>query len=159
MSMGQRHAILYGRNVKRGAVGDAEKLEALYSVFGGTSALFHRVGALIGRVHPLDDMGPRTMPRMARARPVSHQYVRCSDEGRVEIAGNPAHERSGLVRSAPRDRDLVEEIGRRDAELLGKPEVYIPEEDPRVAAGILRSPRGILCGERAEERRRPKREA
>lgn len=132
------------------------------------SALFHRVGALIGRrriiLRKLDGVRSRTVPQAARARPVSRQYVRrpanrLLGEGWVELADNPAHKRPRPVRPTPRGEGFVEEIGHRDAGLLGKPEIYVPKGDPRVAAGVLRSPRDTPCGERAEGRRRPGSEA
>ncbi len=86
---------------------------ALPSLFAETVALFHRLRATAAQMHgqgelsagrrgilfELARLGPQSVPQMARARPVSRQYVRglvdgLRADGLVDLAANPAHRRA-----------------------------------------------------------------
>ena len=86
---------------------------ALESLLGAAVALFHRLQAVAdeayhqgelsagrrGVLRGLDRHGPQTVPQMARARPVSRQYIQTlvdvlAKEGYVGLIANPAHKRS-----------------------------------------------------------------
>ena len=93
-----------------------EKITQITAVIDATRVLFHRLSAVADEVHRvagltagprgvLQDLyqnGPRTVPDMARARPVSRQHIQVLvntllERGEVELLPNPAHARSKLV--------------------------------------------------------------
>ena len=136
------------------------KPEILDSLFGETVALFHRLravadqlygqgemsGARRGVLRSLDRLGPQTVPQMARARPVSRQHIQAVvnplvEEGFVEFIDNPAHKRSHLVRLTPKGKESVGAMNRREAKLLGKLGVDIPQDDLLTAVKVLRAVR------------------
>src|SRR5262245_25632462 len=98
--------------------GDGSELPAaLDDVIDQAVGLFHLLHALAAQLHGageltagrrgvlrgLDRLGPQTVPQMARARPVSRQYIQMlvnelESEGLVELVENAAHKRSRLVR-------------------------------------------------------------
>jgi DNA-binding MarR family transcriptional regulator len=129
---------------------------ALESVLGETMSLFHRLRIVAEQVHHqremtagklgvlrgLDLSGPQMVPQMARARPVSRQYIqtlvgRLADEGHVELIENPAHKRSRLVRLTQQGKDLLDPAMRRQAKLFSRLTIDIPERDLRTAASVL----------------------
>jgi len=68
--------------------------------------------------------GPQSVPALARARAMRRQSVQpivdsLVDDGFVELARNPAHERSKLVVLTGAGATLVEEMDRVDARVLG----------------------------------------
>ena len=149
-----------------GAVGG--QAEALEAVLDETVALFFRLRAVAERLHgqgegtsgrravlrELRGEGPKTVPQMARARPVSRQSMQATvngltGDGLVELAHNPAHKRSKLVRLTPRGEDLLSEMDLREVEALAELGVGVPEEDLRMTAEVLASVRAMLEGERA----------
>src|SRR5215467_8953227 len=96
---------------------------ALDDVIDQTVGLFHLLHTLAAQLHGageltagrrgilrgLDRLGPQTVPQMARARPVSRQYVQLlvndlEAEGLVELLENAAHKRSRLVRLTARGK-------------------------------------------------------
>ena len=155
-----------GAQRREGAAGG--RAEALEAVLDETVALFFRLRAVAERLHghgegtsgrravlrELRGEGPKTVPQMARARPVSRQSMQATvnglaGDGLVELARNPAHKRSKLVRLTPRGEELLSEMDRREAEALAELGVGVPEGELRTAAGVLASVRGMLEGERA----------
>lgn len=95
---------------------DQQQIAALYPLALDVRALFHQMRAAIGTIHAdagisagmravLENVivdGPQTVPRMARARPVTRQHIQSlvndlMAEGLVEYRANPAHKRSQLV--------------------------------------------------------------
>jgi DNA-binding MarR family transcriptional regulator len=132
-----------------------------------TIALFHRLRAAAEQVHRqgklsgarrgvlrgLERLGPQTVPQMARARPVSRQHIQMlvnglEAEGLVELANNPAHKRSRLVRLTARGRHLVDAMDRRERALLARFPVGMSESRLRGAASVLRFVREALESER-----------
>ncbi len=99
----------------------------------------------------LDTFGPQTVPQMARARPVSRQYIQTLvnqllKEGHVELIENPAHKRSSLVRLTPQGKKFLDRMNRRQREILGKLEIKIAEKRLQTAAEVLRDVRKLLEG-------------
>jgi len=109
----------------------------LRAVVDETIALFHRVRWVAehiygeaGRSVPrrgilrgLARYGPRTVPQLARARLVTRQHTQevvdgLVKDGLVELAANPGHARSRLVRITARGRALVETMDDVDARVL-----------------------------------------
>src|SRR5215203_1468558 len=72
-----------------------------------------------GVLESLTRDGPRTVPALARARPVSRQHIqvlvnRLLELGLVETRQNPAHERSSLVALTPAGARRFEAMHRRE---------------------------------------------
>lgn len=89
----------------------------------------------------LDQAGPRTVPQIARARSTSRQNVqiiinRLSAEGRVELLGNPSHERSKLVALTSQGKNWLEAYNKAPGLTL-PPTLAIPETEIRAAGQVL----------------------
>lgn len=134
------------------------KLEILGAVIDETRSLFHRLNAAAKELHAEDNitagkrgvlldlrrLGPRTVPQLARARPVSRQHIQSlvnplSDEGYVEFTGNPAHRGSPLIRLTARGRDLARRISQREAEPLTRAAGRVPKADLEKTLATLHS--------------------
>ncbi|UCC71170.1 MAG: MarR family transcriptional regulator [Gemmatimonadota bacterium] len=137
---------------------DVEAPTALGGLFRETATLFFRLRVVAEEIHgqgelsaarrsflrDLDRHGPQTVPQMARSRPVSRQNFQklanaLAEEGHVEFFDNPAHKRSRLVRLTPQGRALVDAMERREAKLLSRFPIDIPEGDMQAAAAVLRA--------------------
>ena len=95
-----------------------------------------------GILRDLYRLGPRTVPQLARGRPVSRQNVlmlvnRLITEGMAESMRNPEHKRSYLVRLTPRGKTLLEEMWSRETELLNSLDLNLSSEDLQAAAHVL----------------------
>ena len=102
-----------------------------------------------GILRDLYRLGPRTVPQLARGRPVSRQNVlmlvnRLVTEGLAESMRNPEHKRSYLVRLTPRGRTLLEEMWSRETELLNSLHLDLSSEDLQAAANVLHRLREAL---------------
>jgi DNA-binding MarR family transcriptional regulator len=136
---------------------------AFEEVIDETTALFHLLHAVAAQLHGggeltagrrgvlrgLDRLGPQTVPQMARARPVSRQYIQSlvndlEAEGLVETYENPAHRRSRLVRLTSRGRAALAEMYRREADLFATLDLPLSEDELRRAAAVLRVSRSAL---------------
>ncbi|UCC74687.1 MAG: winged helix-turn-helix transcriptional regulator [Gemmatimonadota bacterium] len=143
---------------RAGAGGGREA--ALAAVIAETAALFRRLRAaaeeLYGQValsgarrDVLSDLaahGPQTVPQLARARSVTRQHVQALvnplvEAGYVELLDNPAHRRSRLVSLTPRGEGLVDEMNRRETEVLRVLEVAARDDDLERAVDALRAVR------------------
>jgi DNA-binding MarR family transcriptional regulator len=87
--------------------------------------------------------GPRTVPHMARARPVARQHFqkivnKLNLEGLVEFIPNPAHERSKLVRLTSKGHLFVDALARREAKLIPALAADISTRDVEIATKVLR---------------------
>jgi len=141
----------------------ASRFAALEEVVDQTVSLFHLLRALAGDLHGqgemtagrrgilrgLDRFGPQTAPQMARARPVSRQYIRMlviqlEADGLVELRDNRAHKRSRLVRLTPKGKASLDAMHRREAEFYATVELGIPEETLRSTAEVLHALREAL---------------
>ncbi len=86
--------------------------------------------------------GPQTVPQIARSRNVSRQHIQTivnhlANQGRVEFVGNPAHQRSRLVRISPRGTELLNTINRQEAaRWVGLGEL-LSEEEMRSSRVVL----------------------
>lgn len=149
--------------VLRGGQSD-ETAAAMQSLFAEVVGLFHRLRVLAEQLHgqegmtggsrsilfELDRSGPRTVPQMARARPVARQHIQglvdqLKARGLVELDENPAHRRSHLVRLTGPGRALVESMNRRETELLQRLQIPVRTDDLRTATTVLRAMREILA--------------
>ena len=151
----------------RGVVPDQKgRVEALEAIFNETIALFFRLRVVVERLHgqgegtsgrrailrDLSREGPKTVPQMARARPVSRQSMQATvnglaGDGLVESIYNPAHKRSKLVRLTPQGENLLREMDLREAEALAGLSIKVPKEDLQKAAETLAAVRETFEGE------------
>ena len=139
---------------------------ALEALVDETVALFHRLRAVAEELHGqgevtagkrgvlrgLDRFGPQTVPQMARARPVSRQYIQTlvnllAAEGHVEFVPNPAHKRSHLVRLTAAGKGFLNAMYRKEAALLSRLDLAASEQDLRSAAAVLKQVRDSFMGE------------
>jgi DNA-binding MarR family transcriptional regulator len=135
----------------------------LASILGETVALFHRLRVVTEQIHrqgevtsgkrgilgSLDSSGPQTVPQMARARPVSRQYIQTlvnelAAEGYVEFKENPAHKRSPLVRLTPKGKELFHAMLQREVKVISRLKLGIPEKELQTAASVLRAVREMF---------------
>ena len=134
-----------------------DKVRQISAVIDATRALFHRLSAVADEVHRvagltagprgvLQDLyqnGPRTVPDMARARPVSRQHIqvlvnRLLERGEVELLPNPAHARSKLVALTDVGMASFDAIRHREAGVLERLPVEAGADELGEAANILR---------------------
>lgn len=140
---------------------------AFEKVLGETVALYHRLKIVAEQIHRQGELtsgkggvlaglyhfGPQTVPQMARARPVSRQYIQTlvnelADQGLVELVGNPAHKRSHLVRLTERGEAIVEKMIKRQKTIVSKLRLDIAEKDLLSAASVLSDVRGLFESKR-----------
>jgi DNA-binding MarR family transcriptional regulator len=140
--------------------------EAFEEVIDETTGLFHLLHAVAAQLHGggeltagrrgilrgLDRLGPQTVPQMARARPVSRQYIQMlvnglEADGLVELYDNPAHRRSRLVRLTAAGSETLAAMYRREAVLYTTLDLPVTEAELRDAAVILRRVREALLAE------------
>jgi DNA-binding MarR family transcriptional regulator len=142
---------------------ESSRSPAFEDLIDETTALFHLLHAVAAQLHGggeltagrrgvlrgLDRFGPQTVPQMARARPVSRQYIQTlvnelESEGLVETIENPAHRRSRLVRLTSRGKDALTEMYRREANLFATLDLPISDDEMHQSASVLRSARTAL---------------
>jgi len=142
----------------------ARAVRALTSVIDETRLLFHRLKLTAESLHrqgettagrrgvlqSLQREGPRTVPQLARARPVSRQHIQklvdpLAEEGLVELVDNPRHKRSKLVRLTNAGRRMVSEIDRRERPVLGALATEFDADELERAAAVLAKLRSLLA--------------
>lgn len=142
------------------------RLRAMRALVDETAALFHRLhasAALLygdgestagrrGVLRGLARTGPQTVPQMARARPVSRQHIQVLvdallEDGLVDLADNPAHRRSYLVRLTARGEAACREMEHVEDQVYSALAGALPRDDLEIAARTLRSVRTLLADE------------
>ena len=142
------------------------KLEALDQAIAETLALAVRLRAVADQIHAgqpvsaamrdvmasLEESGPRTVPRLARMRPVSRQNVQTLvnqlvTKALVRLEANPAHRRSRLVALTSDGKQALDEMTGRERRLLSQAPVGVGKKDLRNAAATLRSVRKLFESE------------
>lgn len=132
----------------------------LRAIVDETIALFHRLRwvaeqiygeegrstARRGILRGLARFGPQTVPRLARARAVTRQHVQHVVDalvkgGLAELAPNPEHARSRLVRITARGAELVREMDEMDAKVLASLEVDVHDRERAATVKTLRAVR------------------
>lgn len=143
----------------------------LESLLGEAVALFHRLHLMaeevyqqgelsVGRrgvLRSLDRFEPQSVPQMARARPVSRQYIqtlvnKLVVDGYVELAENPAHKRSPLVRLTSKGKQFVQETYRRETKLFSDLPISVGKQELQVAASVLQRVREFFESHEWKER-------
>jgi DNA-binding MarR family transcriptional regulator len=102
-----------------------------------------------GILRDLFRLGSRTVPQLARGRPVSRQNVlmlvnRLIADGLAESVRNPDHKRSYLVRLTPRGKALLEQMWSRETALLKSLDLNLSSEELEGAANVLHQLREAL---------------
>jgi len=97
----------------------------------------------------LGELGPQTVPQMARSRSVSRQHIQkivneLRDDGLVRPTPNPAHRRSKLIELSPAGRRMLESMDEREEALMAFLGEGLVLEDVRKATEIVRHVRGRL---------------
>jgi DNA-binding MarR family transcriptional regulator len=126
-----------------------ELFVAIADAFFKLRAFGQRVGAMTswgggswGLMRSLALGGPQTVPQLARARPVARQRIqRIVDElaaaGLVELADNPHHRRSKLVRLTSRGEARYAEVTQRLREAAARLTVGLPPAEVETARRTL----------------------
>src|SRR5262245_36729170 len=122
------------------------QLQILTQELHGNSELSR---ACRGILRDLYRFGPRTVPQLARGRPVSRQNVlmlvnRLISDGLAESIRNPEHKRSYLVRLTSRGKALLEEMWSAETALLNSLDLDLPNEELQAATNVLRQLRKAL---------------
>ncbi len=109
-----------------------------------------------GILRDLYRLGPRTVPQLARGRPVSRQNVlmlvnRLITERMAESMRNPEHKRSYLVRLTSRGKTFLEEMWSRETDLLNSLDLNLSDEDLQAAAKVLHRLREALENQQLDQ--------
>ena len=137
-------------------------VETVKSLFAETNALAQQLRKETDHSDPvrlggrgilkvLGNDGPLTVPEIARVRGTSRQNIqtlvnRLEGEGCVDLAGNPAHRKSALVRITDRGRTLLESIKQEEAKSLELLLPHLSEAELASAVTSLRRVRHALAG-------------
>lgn len=124
----------------------AHKLRA---VGGRTGAVNAAGGGTWGILHTLVCDGPKTVPQIARMRPVARQHIQTmanelAVEGLVEFIDNPAHKRSKLVAITRAGKTRYTAIKSQLLELAGEIAKDLSAEDIAVTGQVLARVMGDL---------------
>jgi DNA-binding MarR family transcriptional regulator len=97
-----------------------------------------------GILRDLHRMGPRTVPQLARGRPVSRPNVlmlvnRLIAQGLAEALPNPDHKRSYLVRLTKQGTSLLEDMERRERDMLSHTSFDLSLADLQTATRVLQN--------------------
>lgn len=138
------------------------------AVMEETVRLFHRMKAVAEALHgggemsagkrgilrDLDRLGPKTVPQLARMRPVTRQHIQSLvdpmvEQGLVEFRHNPDHKRSHLVAITEEGRAAVQAMFEREARLFEALGVEIAARDLEISVDVLQKLRAALAGPEA----------
>lgn len=147
----------------------SSSLQTHHAVTAEAVRLFHRMKAVAAALHgrgemsagkrgilrDLDRLGPKTVPQLARMRPVSRQHIQSlvepmASEGLVEYQYNPDHKRSKLVAITEKGRALVNEMFEREEALFASLGVQVDPHDFEITARTLRTIREALASPEAD---------
>ena len=154
---------------------DQEMFETLQGFFGETVLLFHRMTILADQIHgkgtgtthitagrrgilrELYSAGPRTIPQMARARPVTRQLIQnlvtsLIADGLAEYIPNPIHKRSHLVTLTEEGKKTVGSMTEKELEYLSGLRPAVSKEDLAQAMETMKEIRGLFEGSEWEQR-------
>lgn len=86
--------------------------------------------------------GSRTVPDMARARPVSRQHIQMLvnpllERRLVKLVDNPRHQRSKLVALTPAGRAMTTRLAARESQILADVAAAFDADDLGAAAHVL----------------------
>lgn len=140
---------------------------ALGRVIDETRALFHRLRIAAEQLHAAERLpagersvlvelateGPRTVPEMARARPVSRQHIQTlvnvlMKRGLVRLIENPRHQRSKLVELTRGGNSLAKTVRSREGKTLARLGRELDPAELEQAAEMLGQVRELFAGDR-----------
>ena len=144
------------RSPRAARVDTARAAAALNGVIDETRALFHRLKRAAERLHEAEHLtageravlvelaqqGPRTVPAMARARPVSRQHIQVLvnlllERGLVALVQNPQHQRSKLIQLTQPGNALATKVRAREKRVLTRLGRALDPVELEQAANIL----------------------
>jgi DNA-binding MarR family transcriptional regulator len=144
---------------------DVQPIQEVQELFAQTVALFHRlreVGldlhqdlgvtpGMRGVMLSLDRLGPRTVPQLARQRPVSRQHIqnvvnRLRAANLVRTEDNPDHKRSRLIVLTDKGRQTLADMLAREERLLAAQTPGLDPDRIREASRTLAAIREALAG-------------
>jgi DNA-binding MarR family transcriptional regulator len=154
---------------------DDEMFHSLQGVFGETVLLFFRLTILADQIHgkgsgtsnitagrrgilrELYGAGPRTIPQIARARPVTRQLIQSLVKGLMEdklvlYIPNPVHKRSHLVALTKEGKTAVEQMMASELNALLDLAFDKSREELVQCAEIMRSVRQLFESSEWEQR-------
>ena len=133
-----------------------QQAKSFYPLSLSVRSLFHKMGNAVTLLHEgsgisggmravmesLISNGPKTVPEIARARPVSRQHIQTLINellplGFVEYQDNPAHPRSKLVAITEEGRAAFAALRSREMEALSKLSINISPKEFEDAERIL----------------------
>ena len=108
-------------------------------------------GGIWGFLHSLAVDGPQTVPRLARARPVTRQHIQqianeAAADGLIEFIDNPAHKRSKLLRLTPKGERVDAEMTARLKTFAGDLAEDFDAAELATTARVLNAVRAKLTG-------------
>ena len=117
----------------------AHKLRAVGARSGAVNAAG---GGTWGVLHTLMRDGPKTVPQIARMRPVARQHIQVlanelADQGYIAFESNPAHKRSKLLVVTPAGVAHYEAVKERLLGLAEELGLHISDDDVAAASRVL----------------------
>jgi DNA-binding MarR family transcriptional regulator len=133
-------------NVMEEAVGLFFRLRAVMEDIHGHSEIS---GSMRGVLRDLTANGPLTVPQLARRRPVSRQHIQAIVNellraDLVELAENPRHKRSRIVKMTPAGEKAMREILERERAVLDEIDLPVSESELGHAQDVLRRLRQMM---------------
>ena len=144
---------------------NTQQIDAFYSLALAVRRLFHKLGHGVGALHQGSDvsagmravletltmLGPKTVPEMARMRPVTRQHIQglvnpLLENGYVEYVDNPAHKRSNLVRVTPKGSKTFQAMRALENESFEQITRDVSAEDFEAAHKVLSALIEVLDG-------------
>jgi DNA-binding MarR family transcriptional regulator len=150
---GRRRGILMQRSRGHAIHALIDEVERLRHPLRVAGEAFHGVGRPSRPrqyiLRDLRELGPQTVPQLARLRTVSRQTVQTTvnslaADGLVELTDNPAHKRSRLVQLTDAGAAAIDGMTEHEETLLAQVLPEIPEAEVRGAVSILRALRELL---------------
>ena len=141
-------------------------------VFSEVQSLFHRMGAAVAQIHDQGELtggrrgvmrdiyrlGPRTVPQMARARPVSRQHIQQQvdillERKLVRREPNPAHKRSPLIALTDAGRALIQNMRAEELHALSRLQAGTSDSAMRDATQVLAAWKEALSNDTQRRKR------
>lgn len=141
-------------------------IDPVMQVMNETRSLFHRMkkaaqelhgwgewtGGERGVLFSLAELGPQTVPLLARARPVARQHIQMLvnsllAQKLVRTVRNPEHRRSVLIALTRAGKTTVREFRKREKKVFDQLDIGATKKDLATAVRVLREINDVLSGE------------
>jgi DNA-binding MarR family transcriptional regulator len=142
----------------RGSAMNPAELKEFYALALAVRRLFHKLAHGAAALHADSDIsvgmravlesvidgGPQTVPQMARIRPVTRQHIQTLvnaliEGGYVDMAENPRHKRSQLVKATKKGERAFAAMRARENEAFRRARIALSAEDLHKARKVLQS--------------------